>query len=343
MNPKEYVARIGDLAREWFPAAFAPGGPPLPSAPEFQHHFLGLCNLADWIGSDERWFEFLDAPQDGYIGVARAKARDAIEAVSLDLSGQRERFAGAPDFAGLFGIPGGPNAIQQKVQDTPLDERLVIIESETGSGKTEAALWRFARMYEAGLVDGLYFALPTRAAAVQIHGLVKDFITCLFPAEHHPAVVLAVPGYDPGADADVASIAIPDYAARAAGHHDDDKPWASEHPKRYLAAQIAVGTVDQAMLGALKVKNAHMRTACLARNLLVVDEVHASDAYMTEILAALLDAHRKAGGYALLMSATLGSVARRRWLGESEESSLGRRHPRTLSCCQNLSTISEIG
>ena len=29
-----------------------------------------------------------------------------------------------------------------------LDEQLVIIESETGSGKTEAALWRFARMYE---------------------------------------------------------------------------------------------------------------------------------------------------------------------------------------------------
>ncbi len=41
--------------------------------------------------------------------------------------------------------------------------------SETGSGKTEAALWRFAEMYAEGLVDGMYFALPTRAAAVQIH------------------------------------------------------------------------------------------------------------------------------------------------------------------------------
>ena len=36
----------------------------------------------------------------------------------------------------------------------------------------------------------------------------------------------------------------------------------------------AVGTVDQAMMGALKVRHAHMRAACLARNLLVVDEVH---------------------------------------------------------------------
>ena len=171
-------------------------------------------------------------------------------------------------------------------------------------------------MYAEGLVDGIYFALPTRAAAVQIHGRVNGFIARLFPEECRPAVALAVPGYDP--DANAASSAIPDYDTHAAGHHDDnDRPWASEHPKRYLAAQIAVGTVDQALLGALKVKNAHMRTACLARNLLVVDEVHASDAYMTEILAALLDAHCNAGGYALLMSATLGSVARQRWLDES--------------------------
>ena len=57
-----------------------------------------------------------------------------------------------------------------------------------------------------------------------------------------------------------------------------------------------------------------MRAACLARNLLVVDEVHASDTYMSAVLEALLGAHLDAGGYALLMSATLGSVARRRWL-----------------------------
>ena len=312
LNPKEYVARIGDLAREWFPAAFAAGGPPLPSAPEFQHHFLGLCNLADWIGSDERWFEFVDTPQDDYIGVARAKARDAIEAVGLDLSGQREGFAGAPDFGGLFGIPGGPNAIQQKVQDTPLDERLVIIESETGSGKTEAALWRFALMYEAGLVDGFYFALPTRAAASQIFNRVNAFIAGLFPDDTAPEPILAVPGYLRAGDPTRRQ--LPDYEVWWDDHAHDGRRWAAESPKRYLAAQIAVGTVDQAMLGALQVRNSHLRAAGLARNLLVVDEVHASDAYMSGILEALLDAHIGAGGYALLMSATLGATARHRWV-----------------------------
>ena len=323
LDPQQYVARIGRLVRQWFPDAFKPGGPSLPSAPAFQHHFLGLCNLADWIGSNEEWFEYVDEPRDDYIDTARERAERAIAAVGLNIDAQRKKVvrAGVPVFADLFDVAGDVRAIQQVAHDAPIGAPLVIIESETGSGKTEAALWRFAEMYAAGLVDGMYFALPTRAAAAQIHGRVERFVTRLFPEGHRPPVVLAVPGYDP--DADAASIAIPDYDTHAAGHHDDDdKPWASEHPKRYLASQIAVGTVDQALLGALKVKNAHLRTACLARNLLVVDEVHASDAYMTQILAALLEAHGQAGGYALLMSATLGSVARQRWLGDADAMSL---------------------
>ena len=46
----------------------------------------------------------------------------------------------------------------------------------------------------------------------------------------------------------------------------------------------------------------------------MVDEVHASDTYMGVMLEALLDAHVGSGGCALLMSATLGSTARHRWL-----------------------------
>ena len=311
LNPKDCVKHVGKLLRQWFPAAFECGAPPLPSAPAFQHMFLGLCNWADWIGSDERHFEYCDEPRDNYIETARERAKKAIDAIGLDLSAQRRWFEGATDFGSLFNIDGSPNPIQEAVRDTPLDQRLVIIESETGSGKTEAALWRFAFMYEAGLVDGLYFALPTRSAAVQIHERVGRFIAKLLPGGT-PPVVLAVPGYEAGADA--ASVAMQDYEPWWEDRHDDDRPWASRNPKRYLAAQVAVGTVDQAMMGALQVKNAHMRAACLARNLLIVDEVHASDTYMSVVLEALLDAHVGAGGYAVLMSATLGSAARTRWL-----------------------------
>ena len=71
------------------------------------------------------------------------------------------------------------------------------------------------------------------------------------------------------------------------------------------------------MLGGLQVTHAHLRGSALNRSLLVIDEVHASDAYMTEVLAQLLEGHLATGGYAMLMSATLGSRARVRWRGES--------------------------
>ncbi len=314
LNPREYTERISRLVHDWFPQAFAPDAPPLPSLPGFQHLFLGLCTLADWIGSNEEWFEFRDHTEGDYINIARRQAEKAVKEIGLNIVDQRVAFPQQlPEFYDLFGF--APNAIQQAATETPLSEPLVIIESETGSGKTEAALWRFARMYEAGLVDGLYFALPTRAAATQLHGRVTRFVERMFPAGARPEPVLAVPGYVRAGD--IGGHHLQNYEVWWDDHPDAvtrNRRWAAESAKRYLAAQIAVGTVDQAMMAALKVKHAHMRAACLARNLLVVDEVHASDAYMRRIIKALLDAHLGAGGYALLMSATLGSAARRQWL-----------------------------
>ena len=314
LDPQECVRSIGTLVRKWFPAAFDPDGPPLPTVPQFQHMFLGLCTLADWIGSDEKRFPFVDEPDDEYIRKARMRAREAIGEIGIDITAQRDAFGRIPDFSTLFDIPQQPNAIQRAALDAPLEQPVVIIESETGSGKTEAALWRFARMYDAGLLDGLYFALPTRAAASQIHRRVNRFISNLFAA-HKPEPVLAVPGYIQAGD--FTGHHLQGYEVWWDTHpHDGDSErfWAAESAKRFLAAQVAVGTVDQAMMAALQVRHSHMRLACLARNLLVVDEVHASDPYMSVILESLLNAHVGAGGYALLMSATLGSSARSRWL-----------------------------
>ena len=314
LSPRKCVEHIARLVREkWFPAAFNGAGPPLPSSPTFQHMFLGLCTLADWIGSNERWFPFVSEPNDNYIDRARTGAKRAIAEVGLNLFEQRKAFSGVPEFGDLFDIEGQPNYIQRAAVEAQLDRQLVIIESETGSGKTEAALWRFFRMYQDGLVDGLYFALPTRSAASQIHERVSQFIVNMFSdLDTRPAVTLAVPGYIPANQS--GDWELQGYPVWWDDHYQDETQWAAENPKRYLAAQVAVGTIDQAMMGALKIKHSHLRAASLARNLLVVDEVHASDRYMSEVLAALLQAHTDVGGYTLLMSATLGSVARTRWL-----------------------------
>ena len=323
LYPQREVEQIGAMIRSWYPNAFVTGAQPLPRAPAFQHMFLGLCNLADWLGSNTVWFPYEDRHIYDYMVRARRQARQAVEAVGIDIAEQRLSLEGRqPAFEGLF-PPLVINAVQRAaVEKTPLDAPLAVVESETGSGKTEAALWRFAKMYEAELVDGMYFALPTRAAATQLHRRVAGFAERLFPKSDRPEPVLAVPGYLQAGEA--TGKQLPHYAVEWGDNpHDDVKHrrWAAESAKRFLAAQIAVGTIDQAMMGALQVKNAHMRATCLSRSLLVVDEVHASDVYMRRILRALLAAHLGAGGYALLMSATLGAVAR--W----ELLSVGRRQP----------------
>jgi CRISPR-associated endonuclease/helicase Cas3 len=252
--------------------------------------------------------------------VARERAQRALRAMGIDVAAPRRAVHRVdPTFADAVGFL--PNAMQRRMGDLPLapdperEGQVVVLESETGSGKTEAALWHFLRLFRAGLVDGLYFALPTRAAATQIHARVSRVIRRLFPGDQAPPVVLAVPGYVRVDDQDARL--LPEFKVLwndDPGAAERHRRWAAENPKRYMAAPIVVGTVDQALLSNLRVPHAHLRSSSLMRHLLVVDEVHASDPYLQALLRSVLAIHRAAGGYALLMSATLGGCARRRLL-----------------------------
>jgi len=160
-DPVAASAKIGDAIHRWFPEAFAEEHGKLPSTPGFQHLFCGLVSLADWLGSERRIFDFVSALDADYMDKARQKATKAVADIGLDVGTLRTLIAGRAGFAAITGF-GRPRPQQQLVGQFPLEEQLLIFEAETGSGKTEAALWRFARLFEAGLVDSLYFALPRR-------------------------------------------------------------------------------------------------------------------------------------------------------------------------------------
>ena len=311
-SPATVLAEIARRAPDLYPEAFASGRQALPDAPAFGHFFAGLVQLADWLGSDTRFFPFAEPGEDRAIE-AHGMAAKAIATVGLDVERWRDALAACtPSFTNIFDVPA-PRPIQAAMSDDTLGA-LVILESETGSGKTEAALWRYVHLFQAGLVDSLYFALPTRVAATQIYKRVADTLCRLWP-NNAPLAVRALPGYV-GADGQGAS-PLPDFKVLWADEPDDQKAherWAAESAKRFLAAPVAVGTIDQALLGSLQVRHAHLRYTTLARSLLVVDEVHASDAYMTVLLERLLKSHLNNGGHALLLSATLGSAARSRYL-----------------------------
>ena len=316
-DPMKEVTRLGEWVRKWFPMAWGDGAD-LPVTPAFTHYFAGLVSLADWIASNDQESFF---PYDGHADTprpmfSRTRAREVIRRMHLDVEAARADLAQrSPAFQEAFqspdGAPFNPTALQRKMENPGLGQ-IVIAESETGSGKTEAALWRYKSLFEAGKVDGLAFLLPTRVAAVAIERRVERFISNLFPDPSlRPNVVLAVPGYI-RADGEEGHLLArfetqwPDSDDETAAH----RRWAAEHPKRYLAAAVSVGTIDQALLSALRVRHAHLRGAALLRTLIVVDEVHSSDRYMTHLLRHLLRRHKDAGGHALLLSATLGSETR---------------------------------
>ena len=296
--------------RGWFSEAFEGEAPPLPDASAFVHFYNGLLTVADWIGSDSKLFPFATDLEDP-MPAARQRAAEATERLFLDAGPARRALAGRPDgFEGILGAHA-PYPIQQACVDLPLHEEgsLTILESDTGSGKTEAAVARFLRLLKAGLVDGMYLALPTRSAAMQLHRRLVEMVGRVFPAEARPPVTQAVSGYIRADDAEATR--LPGFEVLWDDDRGADRGWAAEHPKRYLIGPIVVGTVDQALLSGLQVRHAHMRAAALRRHFLVVDEVHASDVYMRAVLGRVLDGHLAAGGHALLMSATLGSSVRR--------------------------------
>ncbi len=65
--------------------------------------------------------------------------------------------------------------------------------------------------------------------------------------------------------------------------------WLADHNKRALLAPAGVGTIDQALLSVLCSKHQSLRLLGLWRKVLVVDEVHACDAYMQRTLETLLE------------------------------------------------------
>lgn len=324
-DPVSALEPLCDAVHDWFPSAFAVGGQPLPDRAPFWHGVAGLVTLADWIASDETNFPLLPIFEGGEprkrMTASRFHAQTILRTIGFDPSATRAASIAHLGFEAISAYP--PRPVQEATATWTDRDHILVLESETGSGKTEAALARFARLFAAGDVDGLYFALPTRVAATSLHARVALAVERLFPdPAQRPKVILAVPGVTSDENTGAAAISAPaagvDVWDAQVAHEVDQTAWAADRPKKYLAGTIAVGTIDQALLGIITVKHAHLRLASLMRHLLVVDEVHASDRYMSLLLNALLRFHRKAGGHALLLSATLGASARAALLDDDD-------------------------
>lgn len=319
-KPLAEIRRLGRLAVRWSELEKT-GSPGRVSAdPRITHLFAGIVTLADWIASTETAFPLQpDAEEDldRYWSCARERADRACREIGVVASRSVISLSGASLyerlFPAVFGSQTGnePTELQEEAasMELPPPGSRILIESETGSGKTEAALALYLRLRNAGQVGGLMFALPTRATSRAMYERVSKSLSEMY-GDDIPHVALAIGGADPEVHTANETLAAPELR-----YDDDDsvsrlRMWASKRAKKFLAAEIVVGTVDQALLSSLAVRHAHLRLAALSRHLLVVDEVHSHDRYMLEALRTVLDFHTAAGGMAVLMSATLSQAAR---------------------------------
>ncbi len=151
-----------------------------PSTPHFQVDesvpFLwwlaGLVSVADWIGSDERFFPPERMPPA--FG-PEAAARHALAEIGFSPPVIIPNLA----FDNIFGFP--PNDMQSKALETISGPGVYVIEAPMGMGKTEAALGAAYQLMTSGKANGIYFALPTQATSNRIHLRVNEFLGRIAP------------------------------------------------------------------------------------------------------------------------------------------------------------------
>jgi CRISPR-associated endonuclease/helicase Cas3 len=279
----------------------------------------GLAVAADWLGSGRRWFQPVVAAEHTDLhrywrDVALPRAQEAAGDAGLMPS----RVSSSVGLASIFPELASARPVQFWAETVAIPDgpALFTIEDGTGSGKTEAALVLAHRLMAAGRGNGLFFALPTMATADAMYARLADAYRRLFASDTCPSLVLAHSnralhaGFT-GSILDGAADPRNDCAAPA------DQPagaqcaaWIADDRRKAFLAEIGVGTIDQAVMAVLPTRHAPLRLLGLSQQVLVVDEAHAYDAYMSEELRRLLAFQGALGGSAIVLSATLTATQR---------------------------------
>lgn len=287
----------------------------------------GFTVLCDWVGSNRRYFPYRSGPMPlaEYWDEATDLAAAAVDDCGISSIGFSECFSLNDCFPKEAGTPQA-TPLQKVAGDWPLCEgpQLFILEDVTGAGKTEAALLLAYRMMRHGLGGSLYFALPTMATANAMYSRLGSVYLRMFKPGDRPSLVLA--HGRAGQMSEFRDTVLPADGKGGAEYGDSTTSatascasWLADNRKKALLANVGVGTIDQAMLAILHARHQSLRLLGLLDKLLIIDEVHACDAYMLRLLEQLLRAHARAGGSAVLLSATLAAVQRERLMSAFAE------------------------
>lgn len=262
----------------------------------------GFCSVCDWLGSNRDYFKFQQngLSLDNYFISRKENALNVLNDFGLlahinTIGGMKALY---PDYT--------PQNIQTLIDRLSVEQSLIIIEANTGSGKTEAALAYASKLLAAGLADSIVFALPTQATANAMLERLESVAGNIFG--NNDNIILAHGKRDSNENF-IKMIERHKKSSNLQGEIEAGaqcSEWLSSSRKRAFLGQIAVTTVDQVMLSAIRpLRHYFVRSFGIGKSVLIIDEIHAYDAYMYGILEAVLKQQKQAGGSVILLSATL--------------------------------------
>ena len=284
----------------------------------------GLGVLADWIASNEALFGF-DA--DPLPAVREDAARPAAALSTLGLPAPWGPGPAADDAAALFEsrftLPPGaaPRPVQWgacDVADQMAESGLVVIEAPLGEGKTEAAMAAaeiLCRRFGGG---GVLVALPTQATTDAMFSRVVTWLDT-FGSVDEPVGAVTLSHGKARANrvfqglvraGNPTQVGLDDQShGDGCGHSVVAHSWLSGRHKTPLA-NFVVATIDQLLFAALRSRYLMLRHLGLAGKVVIIDEVHAYDAFMNSYLTRVLTWLGAYGVPVVALSATLPSERR---------------------------------
>lgn len=254
-----------------------------------QNAILGIMITADWIASNSYVFDNQQYENvDEFLESRKTQALKFLNNEGMI----RQQIPVMQNFRSTFGFNGRPvqNDVEKIVHKN--DIKCMLIESDCGSGKTEAALYAAAVLGNRSGLSGIYMGLPTGVSAEAIQDRVDKFLTSrgmrntkLYTSK---SMLLREP---------------------------DKRPIWTDMSRQRLLAASAVGTVDQVMTAARLVRFESVRMDGLASKVLIIDEIHAYDAYMLAVIKDLLKICEELGVPVIMLSATLPISTKKDLLG----------------------------
>lgn len=304
----------------------------------------GLAVMADWIGSNEIYFPFINnnmSPPE-YLNISRERAVNAIICLKIGESAKIRN----QSFNEYFHLNSfNPRPLQAMIDNLDISNNsLTIIQAPTGEGKTEAALYLAAKQQSGIERGGIYVAMPTQATSNSMLNRFKSFLDNSHDNEQSNLNLVLIHGNS------YLMKYIKDNNDKILSISDNDTPENDEEEesyewfatkKRALLAPYGVGTVDQVFLSILNVKHFFLRLFALSDKTIIFDEIHAYDTYMLELFERLLLWLKIVNANVIVLSATLPNLTIRRllaaWNGGRQE--IETKFPCIIQTCGNGNKI----